>query len=41
MEYYRKESDFKLKIDTGICPERLLKLKSLQEQAQYMTIPQL
>jgi len=33
MEYYKEVSEVKLKIDPGICPERLLKLKSLQEQA--------
>ena len=33
MEYYKEESELKLKIDAGICPEMLLKLKSLQEQA--------
>jgi hypothetical protein len=33
MEYYKETSDLKLKIDPGIFPEILLKLKSLQEQA--------
>jgi len=32
MQYYKEESEVKLKIDSGISPERLLKLKSLQEQ---------
>jgi hypothetical protein len=41
MEYYKEDSELKLKIDPGICPEILLKLKSLQERAWVYDHPTL